>query len=393
VTQSLPDSDAAEDLFEHAPCGYVTTTMDGTLTRVNATFAAMVGRSAAELTAGTRFQDLLTVGGRIYHETHYRPLLRLQGHVREVAVELRGPGGTPVPALISSTTHVDAAGEPQSIRTIVLEATSRRRYEEELRRERDREHAVAQRLQASLLAGDLPADARLELGLTYLPADDRLDVGGDWYDAFLLDEERLALVVGDVVGRGLEAAATMGQLRSAVRALASTVLGPGALLEALDRYAARHGVGQMATVAYVELDLGTGRLCVACAGHPPPVVVAPGGVASLVWDGRSAPLDAHLEAVARPQTEVALAAGGAVLLYTDGLIERGDRPLTAGLDALLEESGAHAGQPAQQVADELPVQLLSGRRTRDDVCLLVAGWTAPSQSGAWDQGERVTLRA
>ena len=128
----------------------------------------------------------------------------------------------------------------------------------------------------------------LDLDVAYRPGVSGLEVGGDWYDAFwLTDGETVALAVGDVVGRGLGAAATMGQLRSALRALAAMELGPGTLLEALDRYACLHEVGRMTTVVYCELDLATGRLRYACAGHPPPVVVRPGEGPSVLWGGRS----------------------------------------------------------------------------------------------------------
>jgi hypothetical protein len=103
----------------------------------------------------------------------------------------------------------------------------------------------------------------------------------------------VALVVGDVVGRGIGAAATMGQLRSASRAPAAGRPDPGALIDALEGYARRHAVGRLATLVYAELELPTGRLRFTCAGHPPPVLMCPGEPARLLWEGRSTPLDAR----------------------------------------------------------------------------------------------------
>ncbi len=107
----LPE-DTAEDLFENAPCGYLSTLPDGTIVRVNRTFEAWTGLRREELVGARRFQDLLSPGGRIYHETHYAPLLRMQGSVREIAVEIVRADGTRLPALINSVLHSDERGPP-----------------------------------------------------------------------------------------------------------------------------------------------------------------------------------------------------------------------------------------------------------------------------------------
>ncbi|WCB92334.1 Phosphoserine phosphatase RsbP [Baekduia alba] len=367
------DGAEAEDLFEHAPCGYVVATRDGTIVRVNHTLAALLGQPAAAL-VGRRFQELLTVGGQIYHETHYAPLLAMQGRVREIAVDLVGGDGSTIPALITSTVRGD------EVRTIIFEAVDRRRYEQELVRARDREHAIAGELQRALLGGAAPRNPAIDLGVSYRPAVAGLEVGGDWYDAFWLSERRLGLVVGDVVGRGIGAATTMGQLRSAVRALASTGLGASALLDALDGYARRHDVGQMTTLAYAELDVLDGSLTFACAGHPPPAVAAPGASAVFAWDGRSPPLDAAFAPEPRPEAPLALTPGALVVLFTDGLFERVDRPLKAGLDRLLEEIDAHRALPAGELADAVTRAALAGRRSNDDACLLAVRWTPPADA-------------
>jgi PAS domain S-box-containing protein len=365
--------ETAEDLFENAPCGYLTTRLDGTIVKVNRTFEAWTGFRRDELLAGRRFQDLLSPGGRIYYETHYAPLLQLQGTVREIAVDMIRADGSMLPALINSTQRSDDAGRPQVIRTTVFDATDRRRYEDELLRARQREQDIAQQLQRSMLSGTLAVAPGLEVDVAYRPAVSGLEVGGDWYDAFWLDDgETVGLVVGDVVGRGIGAAATMGQLRSAVRALASTGLGPGPLLDALDEYSRRHDIGQMTTLVYAQLSLGSRRLRFACAGHPPPVIVRPGEEPCFVWEGRSRPLDTFMAgAKPRGEAERPLAPGSAVLLYTDGLVERRSRPLQEGMDLLLAEVAAHRDDAPATLTTTV-VRALRDSEHADDVCLLAA---------------------
>jgi phosphoserine phosphatase RsbU/P len=368
----LPE-DSAEDLFENAPCGYLSTLPDGTIMRVNRTFEEWTGLRREDLVGARRFQDLLSPGGQIYHETHYAPLLRMQGSVRAIAVEIVRADGTRLPALVNSVLHSDEQGRPQRVRTTVFDATDRRRYEDELLRARRQEQETAQALSRSLLSGALPAAPGLEVEVAYRPAVSGLDVGGDWYDAFWLDErDTVGLVIGDVVGRGIGAAATMGQLRSATRALASTGLSPGSLLEALDAYAERHDVGRMTTLICAQLGLGSRRLRYACAGHPPPVILSPGEEPCFAWDGRSTPLDVRFEAnEPRAEAALTLAPGSTVLLYTDGLVERRSESLTDGMDRLLRVAADHRDDPVATLVGAV-VRALHDPAHVDDVCLLAA---------------------
>ena len=371
MTDELQEDSA--DLFEHAPCGYLSTLPDGTIVRVNRTFEEWTGLRREDLVGTRRFQDLLSPGGRIYHETHYAPLLRMQGSVHAIAVEIVRADGTRLAALINSVQHTDEQGSPRRIRTAVFDATDRRRYEDELLRARRQEHEIARQLSRSLLSGVLPTAPGLEVGVAYHPAERGLDVGGDWYDAFWLDEgETVGLVIGDVVGRGIGAAATMGQLRSAVRALASTGLSPGRLLGALDAYAERHEVGQMTTLIYAQLGLGSRRLRYACAGHPPPLILSPGEAPSFAWDGRSTPLDVRYASDGpRGEAAVTLAPGSTVLLYTDGLVERRTESLTVGMDRLLEVAATHRDDTATALVGAV-VRALHDAAHIDDVCALAA---------------------
>jgi PAS domain S-box-containing protein len=130
--------ESAEDLYDNAPCGYISALPDGTILKVNQTFLNWTGHRREDLVGRKRFQDLLTAGGRIFHETHYAPLLRMQGTVREIAVEMICAGGGRLPALINSVLKLDAAGTPLLARTTVFNATDRQAYERELLRERQR---------------------------------------------------------------------------------------------------------------------------------------------------------------------------------------------------------------------------------------------------------------
>jgi sigma-B regulation protein RsbU (phosphoserine phosphatase) len=371
VTQdAVPLEESAEELFEDAPCGYLTCAVDGTILRVNRTFEQWTGHDRATL-IGRRFRDLLAPAGRIYHETHYGPLLEMQGAVREIALDIVRADGTRLPALVNSVRRDDERGRPRVIRTTVFDATDRRAYERELMDARRREQEIAQGLQRSLLSGRPPLSADVCVEVFYRPAQAGHEVGGDWHDAFWLDEEQTAgLVVGDVVGRGLEAAAVMGQLRSAIRALASTGLAPGPLLDALDRFVARHRVGRMTTVAYVQLDVTTGELSYACAGHPPPVLLAPDEPPCFLWEGRSVPLDSVGLGGPRRQAAAQLQRGGTLLLYTDGLVERRTQSLDVGLADLLAETERHRGEDIAEMLTSV-VRAMNDDRS-DDVCLLAA---------------------
>jgi phosphoserine phosphatase RsbU/P len=355
------------ELFEDAPCGFLVTRLDGTIVRVNRTFERLTGHGRADVVGARRFRDLLPPGGKIYHDTHVAPLLQMQGSVNEIAVEIVRADGTRLPALVNSVRVADA------VRTAIFEAGDRRRYEQELLQARRREQEIAQALQRSLLSGRLPAAPGLEVAVVYRPAVSGLEVGGDWYDAFWIREDQtLAVVVGDVVGRGIEAAAAMGQLRSAVRALAATGLGPGRLLDALDAYARRHDVGRMTTVVYAEIDLRAGRLRYAAAGHPPPLLAPVGSEPAFLWEGRSMPVDAYLREPG-PRGEAVAALGGAALLvlYSDGLVERRAWGVIDGMERLRAALPAGAEATTAAVARGL-VDELHDPEDRDDVCLLAA---------------------
>lgn len=143
--------ESAEDLYEDAPCGYLSTLPDGTIVRVNRTFLEWTGATREALLAGTRFQTLLTIGSRIYYETHYAPLLRMQGFANEIALEVVRNDGRILPVLVNSRQKRDAAGTPLFTRITLFDSTDRRRYERELLLARRKAEQVAKD-KADLLA-------------------------------------------------------------------------------------------------------------------------------------------------------------------------------------------------------------------------------------------------
>ena len=367
--ERLP-AETAEDLYENAPCGYVSTLPDGTIARINATLLGWLKRDRDDVVGRLRMHDLLTPGGRIYLDTHLRPLLHMQGRVREIALEIRASDGTRLPVLMTSELKRDEDGEPLVTRTTVFDARDRHAYERELLAAREREREVALTLQRALLPGALPEDPRLAIVARYRPAVGSLEVGGDWYDAFRIDEDHIGIAVGDVVGRGIVAASATGHLRSALRALGSAGFGPGRVIGELDRMVESFEAARMATVAIAVLDLAEGRIRYSCAGHPPPLLAQPDRDPELLWDGRGAPLGAYPSPRARPERDVAAAAGSRLLLYTDGLVERRDRSLDAGFDQLLSVVGDRTGAPLDGVLDDVLASLLADQPTEDDVCVL-----------------------
>jgi len=273
---------------------------------------------------------------------------------------------------------------PRVIRTTVFDATDRRSYELELLRARQREHEITQQLQRSLLSGELPGSPALEFEISYAPAVRGTEVGGDWYDAFWLAEDQtVGLVVGDVVGRGITAAATMGQLRSAVRAFASTGLGPAAVLTALDEFSRRHQIGQTTTLVYAQLGIETGALRFACAGHPPPIILEPVGDPAVAWEGRSLPINVDAGFGSRPEAGLSLQPGSTVVLYSDGLIEHRHRPQEDGIARLVDELAGRRRQPFKGLAESV-VRTLREPADADDTCMLAAHLTRPSSNSDAD---------
>jgi PAS domain S-box-containing protein len=234
----------------------------------------------------------------------------------------------------------------------------------------EKEHTAAVTLQRSLLPGELPSVPGLALDARYLPRS--TDVGGDWYDVFRLPDRRLAVAVGDVMGKGLLAAAGMGRVRNALRALALTDPRPAAVLAGLDRlFAATELEEQVTTVTYLVIDPETGEGQAGNAGHPPTLLLTPGALPVLDSAEAGTPLG---WASPRRQHAFRLPPGSTAVFYSDGLVENRMRGLDSGLDELVRIA---AGAPQDLVGapgrllQYLLDNMLAGYEQDDDVTVLV----------------------
>jgi PAS domain S-box-containing protein len=246
--------------------------------------------------------------------------------------------------------------------------------QDRLRERYEIEHMIAETLQRSLLPERLPKIEGLELMPRYLPSAGRgAAIGGDWYDALERPDGRVALVVGDVAGHGLRAAAAMGQLRNSFRAYGLVESSPAEVVARVNRLATSGGEEAMATVLYLILDRDTGEVTFSAAGHPPPLLLAPDGPRFLEG-GRSVPIGAADPAVFREASAV-LPPGSALLLYTDGLVERRGVPLEESLDALAAAVD-RAEDDLDRLCDRVLDAVLPRRDPVDDVALLAVRPTA-----------------
>ncbi|MEV7725307.1 SpoIIE family protein phosphatase [Streptomyces sp. NPDC087917] len=225
---------------------------------------------------------------------------------------------------------------------------------------------IALTLQRALLPGALASGPYVELAHRYLPASRATEVGGDWYDVIDLPGGRIALLVGDVMGHGVPAAASMGRLRITARALARHTRDPGELLAELDACAQESGI-EFATCLCLFYDPRTGRARLANAGHPPPLLRRLDGAVETLGGALGVPLG--VGGVALPSTEIDLPDGAVLALYTDGLIETRTRDIEAGLHALRERLAAQSGS-LEESADRILSALLPAAATDDTVLLL-----------------------
>lgn len=376
-----------EDLYEQAPCGYLSTRLDGLIVQVNATLLTWLGNTKHELVGRRRFADLLSVGGRIYHETHFAPLLRLQSHVQGIALDLVAADGRRLPVLVAATLIPETPSRPALIRTIVFDASDRRTYEEELLRarqraehERARAQILATTLQRTLVPPTLLPPPGMDVAAYYHHASPD-EVGGDFYDLFPLDARRWGFFLGDVVGKGAGAAAITSLTRYTLRAAAVNDHDPQTVLRTLD------------TVLNQEFDRAAPSFCtaifgvltpsdtgyaveLASGGHPPALVLRADGSAHYehLLGGQLVGILPNARFVS---TELNLTAGDTLVLYTDGLTEARIGNTKARYDdngALLEFAAAHAPTTATAITKEIQHLLAGfGAGLEDDAAILAIG--------------------
>ena len=236
----------------------------------------------------------------------------------------------------------------------------------------EREHRTAETLQRSLLPDVLPSVPGLVLTASYRPVTRNMEIGGDWYDGFRLADQRLAVAVGDVMGKGLIAAAGMGRVRNALRALALTDPRPAAVLGGLDRlFSATEQEEQVTTVAYLVIDPETGEGVLGNAGHLPALILDAGKPPRFDQVEAGTPLG---WASPRKQHPFSLQPGSTAVFYSDGLVENRNRGLDAGLEelaAVAARADADTLAQPERLLEYLVDRMLAGHEQDDDVTVLV----------------------
>ena len=377
--------DDPEQLYDRAPCGYLTTTSDGTIVKANATFLDLTGFTRELLVGRRRFADLLNAGGRIYHETHFAPMLQMQGTVREVAFDLVRADGSRLPVLVNAVLETAPDGAPRLIRVAVFDATHRREYERELlrakqRAERSEAHAqeLARTLQSTLIPPSPPNLPGLDVSASYRPAGDGEEVGGDFYDVFQIGPGDWVVALGDVCGKGVEAAVLTALVRYTLRALTVQEQDPSVVLAALNQVLLEDGSDRFCTVVLVRFrrDDHGWVATISAGGHPLPLHVGRDGPVREV--GRSGSLVGALTQVRMTDTELRLEPGDVLTMFTDGVTEGRRGPEFFGeqrlRDAVVRHHDAH--YPAEDiVADVLEFQ---HGTARDDIAVVVVRVPAPA---------------
>jgi sigma-B regulation protein RsbU (phosphoserine phosphatase) len=370
--------DDAEELYERAPCGYLSTAPDGTIIKVNQTFLTWTGHQRSDLVGRRRFVDLLTGGGRIYHETHYAPMLQMHGMVREIALDIVGADRRRIPSLVNAVLERDADGTPVVVRVAVFEATERREYERELLRAKQRAEEseaearlLARTLQQTMIPPELPDIPGLDLAAAYRPAGRGDQEGGDFYDVFQVADGGWAIVIGDVCGKGPDAAVVTALARHTIRAAAAQRTEPSAILETLNEVLLRHGSERFCTVTIAVLRevSGSWTLTIGSGGHPLPLLTRE--ETDPVPVGDFGTLLGVFESLAVHDRSIRLQRGDQLTFYTDGVTEgrRGEEFYgQERLDAKVRvEGSAQAG--VKRLLDDV-VRFQGGAPT-DDIAIVI----------------------
>ncbi len=357
--------DDPDKLYEQAPCGYLSTTPDGTIVKVNQTFLQLTGYAREELVGRRTFAQLLAAGGRIYHETHYAPLLRMQGSAREIAFDLVRRDGGRVPVLVNAVLDRTADGAPVVVRAAIFDATQRREYERELLRAKQRAELSEQRavtlartLQQTLIPPTPPAIPGLDIAAVYRPAGSGDEVGGDFYDIFQIGEDDWVVALGDVRGKGVEAAVVTALARHTLRAVSFGMTSPSQALLAFNDALLAHESDRFCTVLLLRLhaDAGGWSATLSAGGHPLPLLRSEAGTP--VAFGEPGMVLGLFPEPALHDASVRLQPGDTLVLYTDGVTEgRHGREFFG--DAALEACVARPSGSAQRLVDQILGEVMS----------------------------------
>jgi sigma-B regulation protein RsbU (phosphoserine phosphatase) len=379
-------ADDPEQLYDRAPCGYLTTTPDGLIAKVNQTFLTLTGYGHSDLVGRRRFVDLLTAGGRIYHETHYAPMLQMHGTAREIALDVVCADGRRLPVLVNSVLERDPSGTPTVVRTAVFDATQRRAYERELlltkqRAEESEVHArgLAQTLQQSFIPPTHPRIPGLQVAAAYRPAGDGTEIGGDFYDVFEIAPDDWCVVIGDVCGKGVGAALVASLARYTVRAAAVRQSEPSAALATLNEVLLHHETERFCTLNVLRLrhESEHWTATVSSGGHPLPFLIRP--PAAPVTFGQPGPLVGVLDWPRFSNTTVKLEPGDLIVVYTDGVTEARDQNGDLYGDDRLVASLAAGRLSAPALVEGLldEVMQFQSQQPRDDIAVVVIAVPGP----------------
>lgn len=369
---------AGSDLRDLVPCGYLATAPDGRVLEANATFCSWTGWTEDEL-RGRWLSELLTPGGRVVHEAHYVPLLRLRGTVRELALDLVRRDGSRLPALLNATADLDDRGAPVRVRIAVLDATERRRYERELlhatraaEEAEERARGLARTLQQTFVPEVPPTVPGLEISGGYRPAGRGDVVGGDFHDVRRVGEDEWLAVLGDVCGKGAGAAALTALVRHTAPALAYAEPSPAAVLDQLHRVVRAHEADRFCTVVLVRLrrEGPRWRATLSVGGHPPPYLLAAGAAPQ--------PLDVVgsliglVDVTHHVDHTLVLEPGDALVLYTDGVTEARGADGMFGDERLAATLAELAAAGVADLVDGLVQRVVDyqGGHAHDDVAVL-----------------------
>jgi signal transduction histidine kinase/serine phosphatase RsbU (regulator of sigma subunit)/CheY-like chemotaxis protein len=286
-----------------------------------------------------------------------------------VTVALRGDDGTVIGAVgllwrRAMQFSADDVDTIEKVASLVARAAERLKATEA-------EHQLAVHLQDRLLRVDLLSSAAAVCAV-YEPASEQMRIGGDWYTTLALDDHRLGISVGDVVGHGLQAAVTMSQLRSGFESAALSEDDPDTVVSTLDRYAAMIPGALCSTLAYAVLDSDARTVTYSSAGHPYPLLVLPDGTVGYLQDGHRPTLATASSRTATRSGRAELPAGSLVVLYTDGLIERRGQSLDVGFARLADVSAGLRYEPVGEVCAHLIEALQPTGGFSDDVALIAA---------------------
>ena len=364
-----PDEDA-QLLYDRAPCGYVSTDPNGLIVRANETFLLWTGYSADEIVGRKRLSALLTAGGQIYHDTHYAPMLLLQNNAREIALDIVTAAGSHLPVLLNAALDRDEEGRPRRVRIVMIDATERRQYERELVLAKERAEELAHTLERTLLPPSLPDVPGLDLAAAYHPAGGGGQIGGDFYDVFQVAEDDWVAVIGDVRGKGVEAAIITTLARHTIRAATVRLPEPHEAIQVLDEVIRRGDTDRFCTVALLRLrrEGDSWRLGLSLGGHHQPLLFEAGGPPVSI--GEHGPVVGVFPDPTFTKTEHPLVPGSTVVLWTDGVTEARNGELY-GEDRLAATAQASLGT-ATSVVEGIVADVLAFQSgpLRDDVAIL-----------------------